>query len=304
MSSKLNNLLHQQKQYALNINRRAEIVANYWRTIILVLEDEIKDKLMRVLATVSNVDPELIRVHVNDFLNEVSYSLAEVIVTPLHPSTDEVWQINDVRSIRRAVAMATILGSRYAVRVLRPYLTSEQRRVGEGNLQLRSQALIADRLRVYAEAFDAAVKDWTYSNVLLPLGNGQNLSTVVSDVNSKMSQRPYPYRIGNQSAEERMASIGRNETGLAYKAGIGGLVLLATRTGETRFVARSVAIHDDKTGEDSLEAEVLTSDWVEYPEPYFSVTDFRRRPNDRCFDFIITETEAEEIDIVHSEQEE
>ena len=84
--------------------------------------------------------------------------------------------------------------------------------------------------------------------------------------------------------ENKISFIARNETVLSYAVAFATLAMLLHK--EDLF-AQSVAIHDKKTAQDSIEAELLTENWVEFPGPYYDATEFRRRPNDRCQDIVV-----------------
>jgi len=301
MLSKITNKLRKQNSYNFRLEQYAAKVAAKFSAMIRVLEKEIVDKTYELFANVKFMSPEFNRVFISRYLDEVADMIASSLVLPLSNPEEVIWESSDNSIIRRAIAMSVIMGSKYAFIVSNDFIAPLVAKDAFGQMRFVFQSQVAQRVKSLAIAFEQSIRDWTYTQISVPLFQGQASEAVLAEVNQEFQKDKLPWRVAGLSVPARAATIGQNETKLSYSAVLGALAIFAMSKQPTELKARSLAIHDDKVADDSLEAEELTEDWVGYPEPYFSMTSFRRRPNDRCFDAVLTVEEAEEISF---EQEE
>lgn len=150
------------------------------------------------------------------------------------------------------------------------------------------QAAIATKFLSFADDYVRAVELYAFTNLLDKIRIYGSVMDSVSITIISDFEEDSPFRISNMTPISKASVLGTNETHLAYLSMFGALAYsLKKDDPEERLFARSMAIHDGNAWPDSLEAEDITKDWVEFPSPYYEITDFRRRPNCRCYDIIL-----------------
>jgi len=277
---------------------RADKAAKRFAAIIRELEVEIKKELLAVFSRIRGLDAQSAQMHINLLLADISRTIERTLKNPLVGSGEILWSVDDASIIRKAIAMAVISGSHLGYLASRSFLGADAAKKALTDIRMVSQQAMAKRVRLLADAFDLSIKDWVFTHIQYPINIGRDFDWILGDVNETFQRKVSPFRVSGVQPETRAAMIGKGETiliGLGTLTALGALA--KSINPDQKLFAQSVAIHDSKTGQDSLDAESMTSGWVEFPEPYLSMTEFRRRPNDRCIDVVVPFSDLAELGI-------
>jgi hypothetical protein len=260
------------------------------------LETEINEMILDRLTEVkaSPIDASLL---MTGLMSDIQDLIRSRLVVPLENAGSELWSTSDTNELLRILSSsiesglktarsksATFAGREYATNVLGDTAT------------FSNQQTLRIRWRNFSVAFEAAIADWILSNVLDPVNRQEDVDAVIGRAAQAFRDDVSPYRVRGLQPASRAALLGAGETILVASLGVAAVAAVYKTDTQEELVAQSVAIHDAKTGDDSFEAELLTEDWVSYPDPYFTITENRRRPNDRCDDVVVPKSLVDEVE--------
>ena len=265
-------------------------VAREFSTIIFRLEERIKARILLEVLKLRGSNLSEVNLQLSLLQNDIKAVISNSLRRPLGDSQNEIFIDTDESAIRKAIAMSVIAGSEQAHKLSSFFISKEDAKIPLREIRAANQEALSRRVRAMADAFNANIEDWIYTHVSSKLASGATIDTVQPEVEDNFSDKLSPFLVGGVTPVSRAKMIGRGETRLGFMAGIAAFALLKSKkdkAADQQLYAKSMAIHDGLAWPDSIEAEWLSSGWIKYPEPYFIRTDFRRRPNDRCYDVIL-----------------